>query len=187
MTAYSLAKLSLVQRISQNTTRRPTVRLNAMNNSVPRMANVAERTSIVPDEASPKEIAMMIQPLESSRMAEATMIWPTSRRMKFISRTTMATILIDEIESAVARKSEETKRACGLGRIESGSISPSAKPQMKGKVTPAAAIAIAARPTRRTRRRSVSIPVRRSSIRMPSCDTALIMLFCSGVPGNSVC
>jgi len=29
----------------------------------------------------------------------------------------MATILIDEMESAVARKSEETKRACGTGRI----------------------------------------------------------------------
>src|SRR5215472_14965950 len=133
MTAYSLVKLSLVQRISQNTMRRPAVRLKARNSSVPRMANVAERTSIVPDDASPNEIAMMIQPLESSRMADATMIWPISRRMKFISRTTMATILIEEIESAVARKSEVTKRACGLGRIESGSIWPSAKPQMKGK------------------------------------------------------
>src|SRR6202030_2124367 len=145
MTAYSLAKLSLVQRISQNTTRRPTVRLNDRNNSVPSMVKVTERTSMVPDDASPNEIAMMIQPLESSRMAEATMIWPTSRRMKFISRTTMATILIDEIDKAVARNSAVTKRDCGSGRIESGSISPGAKPQMKGSVTPAAATATAAR------------------------------------------
>ena len=85
---------------------------------MPRMAKLTERRSIVPDEARPKEMAMMIQPPESSRMAEATMIWPTSRRMKFISRTTMATILIEEIESAVARNSAVTKRACGLGRIE---------------------------------------------------------------------
>src|SRR5262249_51203679 len=83
------------------------------HNDVPRMAKVTERTSTVPDDASPNDIAMMIQPLESSRIADATMIWPISRRMKFISRTTMATILIEEIESAVARKSEETKRACG--------------------------------------------------------------------------
>ena len=187
MTAYSLLKLSLVQRIRPETTRRPTVRLTARNSSVPRMAKLTDRKSIVPDDASPKEIAMMIQPLESSRMADATMIWPMSRRMKFISRTTMATILIDEIDRAVARNNAVTKRDCGSGRIESGSISPSAKPQMNGNATPAAATATAARPTRRTSRRSVSIPVKSNSIRMPSWETALIMLFCSTVCGNSVC
>ena len=159
MTAYSLVKLSLVQRISPETRRRPTVRLSPRNSSVPRIAKLTDRRSTAPDDASPNEIAMMIQPLESSRIADATMIWPTSRRMKFISRTTMATILIDEIDSAVARNSAVTKRDCGSGRIESGSISPSAKPQMNGSVTPAAATAMAARPTRRTSRRSVSIPV----------------------------
>jgi hypothetical protein len=168
MTTYSLVKLSLVQRISRKTMRRPTVRLMARNKNVPKTAKLTERRSIAPDEASPNDTAMMIQPQASSRMAEATMIWPMSRRMKFISRTTMATILIEDIESAVARSSAVTKRACGLGRIESGSTSPSAKPQMNGTVTPAAATAMAARPTRRTRRKSVSIPVESSSIRMPS-------------------
>ncbi len=81
-------------------------------------AKLTDRKSMVPDDARPNEMAMMIQPPKSSRMAEATMIWPMSRRMKFISRTTMATILIEEIESAVARKSDVTRRACGLGRIE---------------------------------------------------------------------
>ena len=93
-------------------------------------------------------MATMIQPIVSSRIAEATMIWPRSRRMKFISRTTIATIFTEEIDSAVPRNSEVTKRASGLGRIESGSISPSAKPQMNGTATPAAETAIAARPTR---------------------------------------
>ena len=65
-------------------------------------------------------IAMMIQPMVSSMIAEATMIWPTLRRMKFISRTTMATILTEEIDSAVPRNSEVTRRACGCGSSESG-------------------------------------------------------------------
>ena len=187
MTGNSLAKLSLAQRMSADTTRRPTVRLIARNNSVPMTAKLTERTSTVPDEAMPKEMAMMIQPLVSSRMAEATMIWPMSRRMKFISRTTTATILIEEIDSAVARNSAVTRRALALGRIESGSISPSAKPQTKGSATPAAATVIADRPTRRTSRKSVSMPVSSSSRRMPSCETAATMLFCSAVCGNSVC
>ena len=187
MTGNSLAKLSLAQRMSADTTRRPTVRLIARNNSVPMTAKLTERTSTVPDEAMPKAMAMMIQPLVSSRMAEATMIWPMSRRMKFISRTTTATILIEEIDSAVARNSAVTRRALALGRIESGSISPSANPQMKGSVTPAAATVIADRPTRRTRRKSVSMPVSSSRSRMPSCETAATMLFCSAVCGNSMC
>ncbi len=132
-------------------------------------------------------MATMIQPIVSSRIAEATMIWPRSRRMKFISRTTIATIFTEEIDSAVPRKSEVTKRASGLGRIESGSISPSAKPQMNGTATPVAETVIAARPTRFTSRRSVSMPVSSSSIRMPSCDTASIMLFCSAAFGNNAC
>src|SRR5271156_958059 len=118
MTAYSLVKLSLVQRIRPETMRRPTVRLTPKNSSVPRMAKLTDRKSTVPDDASPNETAMMIQPLESSRMADATMIWPMSRRMKFIWRTTMATILIDEIDSAVARNNAVTKRDFGSGRIE---------------------------------------------------------------------
>ena len=38
------------------------------------MAKLTGRRSRVPDEAIPNEMAMMIHPLESSRMAEATMI-----------------------------------------------------------------------------------------------------------------
>ena len=74
----------------------------------------------------------MIQPIVSSRIAEATMIWPRSRRMKFISRTTIATIFTEEIDSAVPRKIAVTRRASGFGSSASGSISPSAKPQMNG-------------------------------------------------------
>ena len=130
---------------------------------------------------------MMTQPMVSSMIAEATMIWPRSRRMKFISRTTIATIFTEEIDSAVPRNSAVTSRASGFGNNESGSNSPSAKPQTNGTAMPAAATVTAARPTRFTSCRSVSIPVSSSSIRMPSCDTASIMLFCSGVPGNSAC
>ena len=104
MTGKSLAKWSLAQRIRSDTTRRPMVRLTARNANVPRTAKLTERRSIVPDEASPNEIAMMTHPAVSSRIADATMIWPMSRRMKFISRTTTATILIEEIDNAVAEE-----------------------------------------------------------------------------------
>ena len=65
-----------------------------------------------------KMMAMMIQPIVSSTIAEAMMIWPTLRRMKFISRTTMATILTEEIDSAVPRKSEPISRCGRIGRSE---------------------------------------------------------------------
>ena len=113
------------------------------------------------------------------------MIWPRLRRMKFISCTTIATIFTDEIESAVPRKIAVTKRSSGLGKIESGSISPNAKPHAKGTATPTADTATAARPTRRTNLRSVSMPVSSRSMRMPSCDTASIMLFCSAFFGKN--
>ena len=54
---------------------------------------------------------MITQPVVSSMIAEATMIWPRLRRMKFISRTTIATILMEEIESAVPRNSDATRLA----------------------------------------------------------------------------
>jgi len=45
----------------------------------------------------------------------------------------------------------------------------------------------AARRTRRTSARSVSMPVSSSSISTPSCATALIIAFCVGSGGNSMC
>ena len=58
------------------------------------------------------------------------------RRMKFISRTTIATILTEAIDSAVPRKSDVTSRLEGSGSIASGSISPSATPQANGTRMP---------------------------------------------------
>ena len=65
-------------------------------------------------------IAMMTQPIVSSMMADATITWPTLRRRKPISRTTRATILTDEIESAVPRKREVISRKSGRGSTASG-------------------------------------------------------------------
>ena len=80
-----------------------------------------------------------------------------------------------------------TMRALGLGRSESGRNSPSAMPQTSGIATPVVATATAVRPTRFTNGRSVSMPVSSSSIRMPSCDTPSIMLFCAAPVGMSKC
>ena len=71
-------------------------------------------------------MAMMIQPMVSSMIADDTMIWPRLRRVKFISRTTAATILIDEIDSAVPRNSAVSRRLSGAGSSDSGISRPSA-------------------------------------------------------------
>ncbi len=183
-TGNSLWKLSLAQRIKLETTCRPTVKLAIMNNAVPMTARPSDQKSTAPADARPNATAMMTQPIVSSRMADATMIWPRSRRMKFISRTTMATIFTDEIDSAVPRNIAVTRRASGFGKRLSGSNSPSAKPQANGSATPAKATVTAARPTRRTSCRSVSMPVSSSSINMPSCEMASIMLCCAPESGN---
>ena len=146
-----------------------------------------EQISSLPCEARLKIMAMMIQPMVSSMIAVATMIWPTLRRMKFISRTTTATIFTEEIDSAVPRNSEATSRASGCGSRLSGRNSPSAKPQMKGTTMPATEIAIAALPTLRTSLRSVSMPVSSSSSRMPNCAMPSISAFCSGAGGKIAC
>ena len=92
-------------------------------------------------------IAMMIQPMESSQIAEATMICPRLRRVKPISRTIAATILIEEIESAVPRNSDVRKRWSGCGSSDSGMNWPSAKPQTNGTATPVSEMLSAALPT----------------------------------------
>ena len=53
-------------------------------------------------------------------IADAMMTWPTVRRMKFISRTTDATICTEAIESAMPRNKAATSRLCGSGKSESG-------------------------------------------------------------------
>ncbi len=139
--------------------------------------------SMVPAAARPNATAMITQPIVSSRIAEATMICPRSRRMKFISRMTIATIFTEEMDSAVPRKIAVTTRASGLGRNSAGKNSTSVKPQANGMATPA----IAARPTRRTICKSVSMPVSSNSISTPSSDTASSMLFCTGSAGKIAC
>ena len=97
--------------------------------------------------------------------------------MKFISRTTMATILIEEIDRAVPRNSAVTNLRSGDGRRLSGSRnSPAKKPQQNGTAMPEIETLAAARLTFETSSRSVSMPVSRSSISTPSWPTPSIML-----------
>src|SRR5262245_8144939 len=131
--------------------------------------------------------AMITQPIESSQIAEATMICPRLRRVKPISRTIAATILIEEIDNAVPRNSEVSRRPSECGRSHSGSSWPSVKPQMKGTATPVTEMLSAALPTVRTSLRSVSIPVSNSSSRMPNCEMPSSIAFCSGVRGKRAC
>ena len=65
------------------------------------------------------------------------MIWPRLRRMKFISRTTIATILIEEMDSAVPRNSDGTSRAARhWAGANPAATDPAAKPQAKGTAMP---------------------------------------------------
>ena len=110
ITANSLSKLSFVHRIRKWTIQPPTVKLANRNAAVPSMLLITLTTSIVPAWARPKMMAMITQPMESSQMAEATMICPRLRRVKPISRTIAATILIDEMDNAVPRNREVSRR-----------------------------------------------------------------------------
>ena len=114
MTGKSLLKLSFAHRIKRNTIRRPTVKLATMKSPVPSTARLTDHTSIVPAAARPNATAMI------------------------------ATIFTEEMESAVPRKIEVTRRVSGRGRNSAGKNSPSAKPQANGMATPASAAAIAA-------------------------------------------
>jgi hypothetical protein len=78
------------------------------------------------------------------------MIWPRSRRRKFISRTTIATIFTEEIDSAVPRNIAVSRRASGLGKRSAGKNSPRVKPHTNGTATPVIETIMAARPTRLT-------------------------------------
>jgi hypothetical protein len=92
------------------------VKLRARKIAVPRMLFASDHGSTVPLCARLKVIAIMIQPIVSSTIAAETTICPTFLRMNLISRTTIATIFTEEIESAVPRKSEVMSRASGCGR-----------------------------------------------------------------------
>ena len=103
---------------------------------------------------------MMVQPTVSSMMAEASSVIPTLRRMNFISRTTVATILTEATESAVPRNNAVISRCSGCGRMESGRKKrPSATPSAKGTTIPAVDTLMAARLAFLTSLRSVSMPV----------------------------
>ena len=129
----------------------------------------------------------MIQPTVSSMMAEARITWPTVRRMKFISRITVATILSEAIDKAVPRNSDVISRLLGSGSMASGSASPNATPHRNGTAMPVSEANSEARPLWRAIFKSVSMPVRSSSMRMPNCAIASIIAFCSLAAGNSAC
>ena len=78
------------------------------------------------------------------------MIWPMSRRMKFISRTTTATILIEEIDSAVPRNRAVTSAGSGSRQQRIRQQLAEREAADEGHATPASETLIAARPTRRT-------------------------------------
>jgi hypothetical protein len=130
---------------------------------------------------------MTIQHTVSSMIAEVTISWPTVRRKKFISRTTIATIFTDEIDRAVPRNSDVIRRCSGRGSIEAGSSSPSTKPHTKGTQMPVSDTLNAIRRNFRTIDKSVSMPVSSSSIKIPSCATASIIAFCSRPGGKIAC
>ena len=120
-------------------------------------------------------------------IAEARITWPTVRRIKFISRITVATILTDAIESAVPRKSDVIRRLLGSGSIEFGQGFAERNPASEWHDDAGNRGEADAPPVRRTSFRSVSMPVRSKSIRTPNCETASSMAFCSFAAGKIAC
>jgi len=109
-TGTSLTNVSFVQRINANTSRRPTVKLARRKSAVPSTLRARLGILTVPCNARLEVMAMIVHPTVSSMIAEATSVIPILRRMKFISRTTMATIFTDATESAVPRNIEVISR-----------------------------------------------------------------------------
>ena len=187
ITANSLTNVSLTHRMMKNTSRRPMVRLTARKSRVPMTLCASDIASTAPCIARLKMIETMIQPMLSSMMADARITCPTKRRMKFISCTTMATILTEAIDNAVPRNRAVIRRLPGSGSMDSGINSPRATPHTKGTTMPMSEAKAAARPVWRTSLRSVSMPVSSSRSRTPNCETASIIAFCSGFLGNKAC
>ena len=187
MTGNSLSKLSLTNRITSKTSRLPMVKLAIRNKAVPITLLATIKKSIVAVEASPKVMEMMTQPIVSSMIEDEMITWPRLRLVKFMSWTTAATILIEEIDKAVPRNKTVSSRLSGAGNNESGSTAPSAAPQTKGTATPLSETLSAARPNLRNSCRSVSIPVSSSNKRIPKFEIAASMAFCSFSAGKSQC
>ena len=185
-TGSSLTKASFAQRISCATTRLPTVKLKTRNKAVPSTLRMTVAASIPPGRARPKTMAMVIHPMVSSMMAEATITCPTVRRMNPISRTSRATIFTDEIDSATPMNRAVTRRLPGSGNNPAGSHSVNRNPQTKGTAIPAMETLNAARRVVRTTERSASMPVSISSNRTPNCATASSMARCCGAPGKEL-
>ena len=137
----------------------------------------------VPAVRQPEATAMITQPMVSSKIAEANDDLAEIPAHEIISRINHRHDFTDEIDSAVPRKIAVTRRASGFGNSE-----PSQAASRRAQ---------AARSTAARRRRwqlslpprwrsaftsckSVSMPVSSSSIRLPSCDTAIIMLSALG-------
>ncbi len=115
------------------------------------------------------------------------MTCPRSRRTKFISWTTVATILMDEIDSATPRKSAITSRCCVCGIKSSGRKNPRTTPQANGMATPVSETLIAGRPTVRMSLRSVSIPVSSKSSNTPTCAMPSSIALWAASDANSAC
>ena len=98
------------------------MKLAARNRPVKARLVPMSRKSTTPSAAMPVMTAMMIQARVLLRIAVARMICPTSRRMAPISINTMATILTDEMESAVPRNSAVTSRSTCEGITAGGKV-----------------------------------------------------------------
>ena len=117
----------------------------------------------------------------------ATMICPMSRRAKFNSRTTAATILIEEIDKATPRKRAVARRWSEFGMTAAGAAKPSAIPQRKGTRIPASEALSAGDPILRKSRMSTSMPVSASNRRTPTSANAPSTAFCEGSIGKTAC
>ena len=112
---------------------------------------------------------------------------PGSRRANFMPRTTIAATLIEEIDSATARKSAVAIRRFGSGRNSGGSMKPSETPRAKRMKTPVAEMASAGRPAVRISFASASMPMSSSNSSTPNSAIASRIAFCAGSSGKTAC
>jgi hypothetical protein len=120
ITGTSIDRWSLTHTMRRATSRRPTMKLASRNSAVSPRLSPTCCSSTVSWTAMPEMTAMMIQASVSSRIAVARISWPRSRRSAPVSSSTMATILTDEIDSAVPRNSAVMSRPVFEGIVVDG-------------------------------------------------------------------
>ena len=180
----SLVTSSCTKSRSRLTSQRPAVKLSTIKaNTLPTVCNTEPMVTASPL-AMPATTESIIQPMVSSLIPAAIIVWPMSRRIRLRSISTLAMTGMAEMDMAVAMKSEKTSRWLLSASKKSGRNCPNKKPDKKVTVMPPNETPMAVRAWRRMSVKSVSNPVINSKNIAPMRLTTSSKYPCTAVWGT---